>query len=517
MHQANTNKRFVLTLTEVISVLLPISDREDPKLIGLCLKSLADQAYKDFEVLLVTSENSAKKISQITQKYPFVKVLKEELGKSAARNFAAKNAKREYIFYIDADMELTPRVLSECVERAAEGAEAIITPKKEAPRPNFWSKCRALEREISLKSLSIESPDFIKKSLFEKVGRFDENLGPLDDWDLHLSLREMGVKFDRIQAPILMRESIDFLKMLRKKYERGRALSALREKYPHPPQLDPKTRIEDYRRNWKKLIVSPHLSLGLFILKVGDVASLFWGILRPLERPNRIKKNPYGLAKVAEEYDRKRLGSNFVRYKHFAELSSLLQLLPERDSKILEVGCGTGRITTELVERGYEVSPTDISRAMLTQYEQKPGLPKPQLADATRLPFPDDSFPTAFSLRVIWHLPRKDIDKAASEVARVSSSLVILDVTNKKRWPKIYRDHHLNDYFFAWEEFIDLCQRYGLKVEERIPLDTLVPFWLNFFPSKLATALFPLIYRSDLLLAKLIPPGRYLVKLSKQT
>lgn len=152
---------------------------------------------------------------------------------------------------------------------------------------------------------------------------------------------------------------------------------------------------------------------------------------------------------------------------------------------------------------------------MLAQYQQKAALPKPQLANATQLPFPDDSFLVVFSLRVIWHLSKEDIAKMFSEVARVSSNLVILDITNKKRWPKIYRDRYPNEYFFTWGEFTDLCKRSDLKTEERIPLDTLAPFWLNFLPSKLAADLFPLIYRADLLLAKFIPPGRYLVRLSK--
>jgi len=69
--------------------------------------------------------------------------------------------------------------------------------------------------------------------------------------------------------------------------------------------------------------------------------------------------------------------------------------------------------------------------------------------------------------------------------------------------------------FDTWEEFTDLCKKFDLRIEERIPLDTLIPFWLNFLPSKIAATLFPLIYRADLLLAKFIPPGRYLVKLSQ--
>lgn len=496
----------------MVSILLPISNTEDLKTTSQCLKSLAKQVYKDFELLIVTSKNSAKKISPITKKYPFIKVFEKDLGKGAARNLAAQKAKGKYIYHLDADMAPAPQVLSECVKKAEEGAEAIIIPDEEAPQAHFISKCRALERRILYGSRAAYTPIFLKKTLFEKSGGYDEDLDPMDDWNLHLTLREMGVEFESIQTPVLVKAVTDLRRILKRKYEMGRIYPALKAKHPHPRQLNPKLRLEDYFRNWKEIAKSPHFSLGLFFLKLGDILSFFWGTLHPIEPKNR-----YTLTKVAEEYEQKRLGNNFGRYKHFAELKSLFKLLPKKDLKILEVGCGTGRVTEQLIKRGYKVSPIDSSQAMLVQYKQKPGLPKPQLTNATQLPFPDNSFPTVFSLRVIWHLGNKeDREKMFSEAIRVSSNLIILDITNKKRWPKIYRDRYPNEYFFTWKEFIELCKESNLKIEARIPLDALAPFWLNFFPSNLATAFFPLIYRTDLLLAKLIPPGRYLVKLVKQ-
>ncbi|MBU3956888.1 glycosyltransferase [Patescibacteria group bacterium] len=495
----------------MVSILIPISNTENPKLIDRCLKSLAKQTYKDFEVLIVTSENSAQKISQITKKYPFIRILEKNLSKSAARNFAAKNAKGEYLYHLDTDMALTPRVLSECVKKAEKGVEAIIAPYEEASQVHFISRCRALEKRLLRGSRTVITPLFLKKSLFEKVGGYDEELDPMDDWSLHLALKKIGVESKSISAPVLLRETISFKKALKKKYEAGRIYPALKAKHHHPFQLNPRLRFEDYFRNWQELTKNPLITLGLFFLKAGDIFSFFWGTLHPITKP----QNRYALTKVAEEYEQKRLGSNFGRYKHFAELNSLFKLLPKKDWQILEVGCGTGRITKELVKREYKVFPIDSSPAMLAQYRQKPGLPKPQLADTTQLSFLDNSFPIVLSLRVIWHLPKEDIAKMFSEVARVSSNLVILDITNKKRWPKIYLNLQQHTYFFTWEEFVDLCKDSNLKIEERIPLDTLAPFWLNFLPSKLAITLFPLIYKADLLLAKLIPPGRYLVKLSK--
>jgi len=415
----------------MISVILPIAQKESKEKVKRCLDSLACQTYQNFEVIIVTFPKAAKTLSPLFKKYSFVKILTGSWKKAAARNIGAKKAKGKYIYHLDVDMTPTPQVLSECVKKAETGTEAIIIPDEEAPQAHFISKCRTLERRLLRGSRAIITPLFLKKSLFEKARGYDESLDPADDWNLYLTLRKMGVESESISTPVFVRETTSFKRALKRKYEMGRIYPALKAKHPHPPQLNPKQRLEDYFRNWRELIKSPLISLGLFVLKIGDILSFFWGTLHPIGPKNR-----YALTKIAEEYDRKRLG----RYKHFAELKSLFRLLPKKDLKILEVGCGTGRITEELVKRGHKVSPIDNSRAMLAQYQQKTDLPKPQIANATRLPFPDNSFPVVFSLRVIWHLPKGDIAKMFSEVARVSSNLIILDITNKKRWPKIYRE-----------------------------------------------------------------------------
>lgn len=497
----------------MITIILPLAKKESRENIKHCLNSLTYQTYQNFELIIVTFPAIAKKFSYLFKNYPFIsKVITGNWNKSAARNIGVKKAKNKYIYHIDGDMALSPQVLSQCLKKAKKGVEAIIIPDVESPQPHFISRCRALERRILHGSRVATTPLFLKKSLFEKIGGYDENLDPMDDWGLHLALRKAKVEFKSITASVLIRETSNYKKALKKKYQMGRICPVLKAKYPHPRQLNSKLRFEDYFKNWKELIKNPLMTLGLFVLKIGDILAFFWGTLHPIK-----PKNPYTLTKVAKEYEQKRLGTNFGRYKHFSELKSLFKLLPKKNWKILEIGCGTGRITKELIKKGYKIIPIDNSAAMLNQYKQKAGLPKPQLADATKLPFKNNSFPLVFSLRVIWHLSRKDIDKMFSETARVSSNLVILDISNRKRWPKIYRHRYSNDYFFTWKEFTNLCKKSNLKIEKRLPLDTLAPFWLNLLPARLATNLFPLIYKADLLLASFIPPGRYLVKLVKQT
>ncbi|MFV1917770.1 MAG: methyltransferase domain-containing protein, partial [Patescibacteria group bacterium] len=420
----------------------------------------------------------------------------------------------KYLLYLDADHELTPEVLSQCAMKASKRARAIITPKKEVPGGNFWSKCRALERSLFWKEKYLESPDFIEKALFESIGGFNEKLDPMDDWDLQLTLREKGEKFGRIKTPILVRESTIFRQMLKKKYERGRIFPAFKNQHSYVPLINPKIRFGSYFKNWKKFIKQPHLTVGLFILKAGDVVSFFLGTLNSREK-EVVDHNLYSLPKIAEEYDQKRLGNNFGRYKHYAEIRSLFKLLLKKKLKILEVGAGTGRITQELIKKGYKLYPLDISEAMLEQYKKKKGLPKALLLKNSQFPFKDSSFEVVLSVRVFWHINhRKERGKFLQEAARTTSKFVILDIVNRQRFLGkllINRQTYSTTLF----EFKARVRKYGLNIDSVIPLDVCLPVWLNLLPRRTSTKLFPLLYQLDLTLAKLIPPGRYLLKLSK--
>jgi SAM-dependent methyltransferase len=88
----------------------------------------------------------------------------------------------------------------------------------------------------------------------------------------------------------------------------------------------------------------------------------------------------------------------------------------------LDVGCGNGAFTEELIARGAPASVTavDPSEDQLAFARTRPGAKTAQfeLGDAQNLPFPDDSFDAAVMALVISFLP--DPPKGVAEMARVT-------------------------------------------------------------------------------------------------
>ena len=98
-------------------------------------------------------------------------------------------------------------------------------------------------------------------------------------------------------------------------------------------------------------------------------------------------------------------------------------------TRLLDLGCGAGRHAFEAARRGAQVVALDMDRAELQQVAaiaaamaeagelQVPASITTSVGDATRMPFPDDSFDIVIAAEVMEHIPADQV--AIREVARV--------------------------------------------------------------------------------------------------
>jgi SAM-dependent methyltransferase len=113
------------------------------------------------------------------------------------------------------------------------------------------------------------------------------------------------------------------------------------------------------------------------------------------------KRRFYRQPDVVAAYDQQRFGSPSGAWVNKREIAQVVSLLPE-SGRILDLGCGTGRLSQQLVELGRDVVLLDASDAMLARAVPAVGAPA-VLADAFNLPFAPESFDSVVALRVAFH------------------------------------------------------------------------------------------------------------------
>lgn len=208
----------------LISVIIPNKDhRED---LDLCLSSLAERStYENYEILVV--ENNSEKeetfryYRQIPEKYPKVRILTwgKEFNYSAINNFAAENARGEYLLFLNNDVEIiTPQWIEEMLMICQQDEVAVTGAKLYYPDDTIQHAgvvlglggiaghimCRASRedagyfgRMISVQEISAVTAAcmLVKRKDFENVGGFDENFCvAFNDIDLCMKMRAKGRK-----------------------------------------------------------------------------------------------------------------------------------------------------------------------------------------------------------------------------------------------------------------------------------------------------------------------------------
>lgn len=124
--QAGTNAK---PQQPAVSVIVPVHNGE--KYLEECLESIANQQFRDFEVLMVNdgSTDSSPEICKRFEKRDrrFRLLNRENSGVSAARNMGLDRAVGRWVMFLDADDTLNPRTLADLTGMAQEtGAPVVI-------------------------------------------------------------------------------------------------------------------------------------------------------------------------------------------------------------------------------------------------------------------------------------------------------------------------------------------------------------------------------------------------------
>lgn len=178
----------------MISIIIPVYN--GAKTLLNTIKSIENQTYRDFEVIIVNDgstdntrslfENFVKTFKPVNDYY-FIN--QENKGAPAARNRGLKEARGKYLFFCDADAILKTNALEKmlvCLENELEASYAYSS--------FYWGnklfKLWPFDAERLKKMPYIHTMSLIRRGAFP--GAWDESIKKLQDWDLWLTMLKNG-------------------------------------------------------------------------------------------------------------------------------------------------------------------------------------------------------------------------------------------------------------------------------------------------------------------------------------
>jgi SAM-dependent methyltransferase len=144
--------------------------------------------------------------------------------------------------------------------------------------------------------------------------------------------------------------------------------------------------------------------------------------------------------------------------------------------RLLEVGCGSGyysEVFADLVPGGIKYTGIDYSEAMIARARSRYPSAAFEIADGTRLAYPDDAFDIVFNGVSLMHI--LDYQAAIREAARVAGRYCILHTV------PVFDDHQTTylskfaygapvvEIIFGKGELVSLCRDAGLRLQREWP------------------------------------------------
>ncbi len=206
----------VIASSPIVSIILPVFNRQ--AWLRAAVASVFEQSFTDWELIIADdgSEDSTKDYLRTLDRPPRVKIvwLTHTGNPAAVRNAALREAKGEFVAFLDSDDEWLPDKLTRQIDILRQQPhrrwcyspvahmDADGKPLIRKPRARRMPHSGAVFEQIARWEAAIAMPTVIAhRQLVERVGRFDEQQTMHEDCDLWLKLaRESEVSI--VDSPL---------------------------------------------------------------------------------------------------------------------------------------------------------------------------------------------------------------------------------------------------------------------------------------------------------------------------
>lgn len=207
-----------------MNVSIVVATRDRPNFIGSLVESILANTYRDF-VFLIVDQSTTDRTKKIVERY----IVKDSRiryfsmttrGKSKALNLGIKNSSGKIIAFTDDDCVVTQDWVEKIVSFLTDNKEVSIVFGREIVAAHditkgtigfFEPRDKIFPGRCSIKFFGSGANMAIRREVFEKIGYFDEFLGPGayfggaggEDYDFVFRAMKKGFKMATISSPVL--------------------------------------------------------------------------------------------------------------------------------------------------------------------------------------------------------------------------------------------------------------------------------------------------------------------------
>jgi GT2 family glycosyltransferase len=201
----------------LVSVVTPVYNGAD--YIAQAIESVLIQSYPRVELIIVDdgSTDATRDVVAAFEDERIKYIYKENGGASSARNLAIKEATGEYIMPLDADDMITPDFIVKHLRQFQSDPNADLVycdvllidsagkPIKVMEKPEYQDR-RSMVRDLFQAGHPVIPFRLgIRRSVFDKIGFYDENLTVAEDYDMIRRFVKAGLNARHLPEPLHLR------------------------------------------------------------------------------------------------------------------------------------------------------------------------------------------------------------------------------------------------------------------------------------------------------------------------
>ena len=210
--------------------------------------------------------------SNIQQPSSPIRILQKGPERSAQRNEGWRQARGEYVFFVDADMRVPEETLREIQRKiqSTEKADAYFV-REVRIGDGWWTRVRNFERSF-YDATCIDALRVIRRSVLEQVEGYDETMTGPEDWDLDRKILQVTQNVALTDGHLLHDEQrLTFRRLLQKKAYYSGAFEIYQRKWNHDAVIRKQFGLW-YRffgvflekGKWKRVVTHPHYMVAIW-------------------------------------------------------------------------------------------------------------------------------------------------------------------------------------------------------------------------------------------------------------